>query len=243
MLTIGICDDNPHFAQALMKKLHELCAYNLSERIDCKVIPSFGAAEEVVNYLKKQQINILFLDIDMPGVNGFKLAEHLCQTHPDTIIIFVSSYEDFVYSSFEYSPFRFLRKAHLNQELPLAFQKVIEKCLLDKEVLAFNTIEGEQLLRIKDIVLFEVQKNYYAIKTTSSKVYKCRGTLNSVEELVCQYDFYRVQSSYIINYEHVSNIENDCLVMKTGETISISRRKLNAFRNEYMKFIRRRITK
>lgn len=243
MLSIGICDDNPHFAQTLMKKLHELCAYNLSERIDCKIIPSFGAADEVISYLKKQPINILFLDIDMPRVNGFKLAEYLCSTHPDIIIIFVSSHEDFVYSSFEYSPFRFLRKAHLNQELPLTFKKVIDKCLLDKEVLAFNTTEGEQLLRIKDIVLFEGQKNYFLIKTTSSTTHKCRGTLNSVEELVKQYDFYRVQSSYVINYEHITNIENDYITMKTGEVINISRRKSNSFKSEYMQYIRRRITK
>lgn len=241
MLTIGICDDNPHFAQALTKKIHELCALNLSERVDCKVIPSFGTANEVINYLKKYAINILFLDIDMPGINGFKLAEYLCSNYPDTVIIFVSSYEDFVYSSFEYCPFRFLRKAHLNQELPLTFKKVIDKCLLDKEVLSFNTTDGERLLRIKDIVLFEGQKNYFAIKTTNSIIYKCRGTLNSVEEIVKQYDFYRVQSSYIISYEHITNAENDYVTMKTGESISISRRKLNSFKLAYMQYIRRRI--
>ena len=243
MLTIGICDDNPHFAQTLIKKLHELCAFNLSERINCKILPSFGSADAVLDYLKKQSINILFLDIDMPTVNGFKLAEHLCSTHPDTIIIFVSSYEDFVYSSFEYSPFRFLRKTHLNQELPITFKKVIDKCMLDKEVLSFNTTEGEQLLRIKDIIFFEGQKNYFNIKTTSATIYRCRGTLNSVEELVKQYDFYRVQSSYIINYEHIVNVENDYVTMKTGEIINISRRKSNIFKSEYMKYIRRRITK
>ncbi len=243
MLTIGICDDNPHFAMTLTKKLYELCVYNLSERIDCKVIPAFGSASDVIKHLKKQSINILFLDIDMPNINGFKLAEYLCKNHPDTVIIFVSSYEDFVYSSFEYCPFRFLRKAHLNQELPITFKKVIDKCLLDKETLSFDTTEGEELLRIKDIVLFEGQKNYFAIKTTNSKTYKCRGTLNSVEELVTPYDFYRIQSSYIINYEHISNVENDCVIMKTGENINISRRKLNSFKTAYMQFIRRRITK
>ena len=243
MLTIGVCDDNPYFAMTLTKKIHELCTYTLPDHIDCKILPAFGSANDVIKYLDNRAINILFLDIDMPDINGFKLAEHICLFHPDTIIIFVSSYEDFVYSSFEYCPFRFLRKAHLNQELPLTFKKIIDKCFFDKEALCFNTTEGEQLLRIKDIVFFEGQKNYFAIRTTSSSIYKCRGTLNSVEELVKQYDFYRVQSSYIINYAHITTFENDSITMKTGEIINISRRKSNSFKSEYMKYIRRRITK
>ena len=243
MLTIAICDDNPQFAKILSQKIHALCAYNLSEHIDCQVVPSFGSGEQVLNYLKKQSINILFLDIDMPIMNGFKLAEHIRQDSPDTIIIFVSAYEEFVYSSFEYCPFRFLRKAHLDQELPITFKKVIEKCLLDKEILSFNTTEGEVILRIKDIVFFEGQKNYYLIHTTSSTLYKCRGTMESVEQLVKKYDFFRIHAAFIVNEEHIENLSNDGLVtMKNKKVITISKRRMANFKDSYMKFIRRRIT-
>ena len=119
MLTIAICDDNPQFAKILAKKINSLCAHNLPERVDCQIAPIFGSAENVLQFLQTQAIHILFLDIDMPKINGFKLAEYLCKHYPETIIIFVSSYEEFVYSSFEYCPFRFLRKSHLEQELPI----------------------------------------------------------------------------------------------------------------------------
>ena len=67
----------------------------------------------------------------MPSINGFDLSKVLCEKHPGLIIIFVSSYEDFVYSSFEYCPFRFLRKTHLNDELEITLSKAIEKlCLI-----------------------------------------------------------------------------------------------------------------
>ncbi len=243
MLSFGICDDNLHFAAVLMKKLHELCALHLPERVDCRILPSFGCADDVMTFMKSQQINVLFLDIDMPKVNGFRLAEHISANYPETIIIFVSSYEDFVFSSFEYSPFRFLRKSHLTEELPLTFKKVIDKCLLEKETLSFVSTDGEQLLRAKDIILFEAQKNYYVVKTTSPTSYKCRGTLGSVEESVKNFDFYRVNSSYIINLEHMAKVENDFVTMKTGEVISISRNKSTLFKSEYMQYLRRRITK
>lgn len=243
MLTIAVCDDNPHFAMTLSKKLHELCAYNLSERIECQIAPTFNFADDVIGYLKYNPIDVLFLDIDMPKVSGFKLAEYLCEEYPDTVIIFVSSYEDFVYSSFEYCPFRFLRKSHLNQELPITFKKVIDKCLLDKETIAFDTTDGELLFRVKDIVYFEGQKNYFLIKTVSGNAYKCRGTLNSVEKTVEKYDFFRIHSSFIVNFEHIENVENESVMMKNGQRINIGRNKIGLFKSSYMQFIRRRIAK
>ena len=71
MLTIAVCDDNPRFAHQLAAKLRELCALQLPDRIDCSIAPAFGSGEDVLRYLQDHIINILFLDIDMPEMNGF----------------------------------------------------------------------------------------------------------------------------------------------------------------------------
>ena len=180
----------------------------------------------------------------MPKINGFKLAEYLCKHYPETIIIFVSSYEEFVYSSFEYCPFRFLRKSHLEQELPITFQKVIEKCLSDNEIITVLSTEGEQILRTKDIVFIEGQKNYFMIYTTTNKTYKCRGTMDFANQLVCEYDFFRIHAAYIVNEEHIDSIDNSGYVkMKNGKIIDISKRRFSAFKDDYMQFIRRRFSR
>lgn len=241
MWTLGICDDDPHFALELSKRLRELCAVKLPERIDCRILSSFGFAEEVLAYLKTKTINVLFLDIDMPGTNGFQLAEIIREKHPDTVIIFVSAYDDFVYSSFAYSPFRFLRKAHLSRELPATVDSLIRQYWFDKEMLSFETIEGGEWLRIKDVILFEGQRNYFVIKTASGKEYKCRGTLNSVEGVVSKYDFFRVQSSFIVNLEHIEKVEGDRLLMRSGEVITLGRKKRDPFKTAYMEYILRRV--
>lgn len=244
MLTIAVCDDNPQFAHRLTQKLRELCAYHIPDRIDCRITPAFGSGEDVLTYLREHAINVLFLDIDMPGMNGFRLASGLRETSPDTIIIFVSAYEDFVYSSFEYAPFRFLRKSHLEEELPDTLQKVVEKCILDSEALPFETTEGEMLLRLKDIMYFEGEKNYYNIHMTQGIVYRCRGTMTSVEAMVKKYDFFRVHASCMVNHEHIRSIRDEGSVyMKNGALISVSRRKMTEFREAYMQFTRRRLTR
>lgn len=241
MWTLGICDDDPHFALELSKRLRDLCAVKLPERIDCRVLSSFSSAAEVLAFLENNTINVLFLDIDMPGTNGFQLAEIIREKYSDTVIIFVSAYDDFVYSSFAYSPFRFLRKTHLSAELPAAMDSLIRRYWFDQEMLSFETTEGGEWLRIKDIVLFEGQRNYFVVGTVSGKAYKCRGTLNSVEDAVSKYDFFRVQSSYIVNLEHVEKLDGDRILMRSGEEITIGRQKRSLFRTAYMEFIRRRI--
>ena len=244
MITIAVCDDNPSFAKLLRQQLQKLCVYNLPDRIDYSIAPVFCSGDDVVDYLQNNRIDILFLDIDMPHTDGFTLAKMLCDTYPDTIIIFVSSYEEYVYSSFEYCPFRFLRKSHLSQELDMTFQKVIEKCILNNETLIFDTADGETILRVKDIIYFEGQKNYYNIHTMSGKTYKCRGTMESVEKRTEHFDFFRTHSAYIVNLEHIDTINNKgWLVMRNSQKLSISLRRLSSFKAIYMQFIRRRISK
>lgn len=242
MITFAICDDNPFFAGILSQKIHQLCAYTLPERIDCHIAPTFGSAQDVLKYLETYSINVLFLDIDMPEINGFKLTEKLCKNYPDIVIIFVSAHDDFVYSSFEYCPFRFLRKSHLEQELPATFQKVIDKCILDNETVTFNTTYGEQILRLKDILYIESDRNYFIIYTASRKTYQCRGTLGSVEQLTQKYDFFRIHAAYIVNEEHIENFNNDgYVIMKDSKRIDISRRRLTSFKESYMSFVRKRV--
>lgn len=243
MLTIAVCDDNPQFSKLLVTKLRQLCAYTLPERILCRVEHPFGSANEVLHYLSVRSINILFLDIDMPEISGFELAQTIKERCPETIIIFVSAYDNFVYSSFEYSPFRFLRKSHLEEELTVTFQKVIEKCILDDETLTFQTTEGEVILRLRDILYIEGDKNYFVIHSITTD-YRCRGTMATAEKMTAPYDFFRIHSAFIINLEQVDCIDNMGFVrMKDGRALGISRRKIAAFRDAYMQFTRRRFAR
>ena len=245
MLTIAVCDDNPQFAGMLVKKLRQLCVYCLPDRIDCKIISEFSSANQVLEYITDNFIHILFLDIDMPRINGFGLAEKLREKYPDIIIVFVSSYENFVFNSFEYNPFRFLRKSHLEQELPITFQKIIEKCIVDKETITFNTTEGKQIIRIKDILYFEGNKNYVNIHCKADINYKCRGTVTEMEQMMNKYDFYRVHPAFVVNLDNIEYIDKKgfCVNINNRDALRVSRRKMPEFKECYMEFIRRRYLK
>lgn len=240
MLKIAVCDDNIQFAQILVEKIRTLCATTVSERILCEIVTAFTTADSVVDYLKDNTIDLLFLDIEMPGRHGFSLAKELNKLYPDIVIVFVSAHNKYVFKSFDFSPLCFLRKNKLEEELPSAFKRAIEKCMYSKDTLDFSTTDGDITLRISDIIYIESQKNYFMIHCKHD-TFKCRGTISKIEQLVKDYDFCRIHAAYLVNFTNLSRQNNEnTILMTNGDILPISQRRYSTFKNDYQKFIRRR---
>ena len=243
MIRIVICDDDPCFAATLTDGLTALAA-RYEDGMDLKIGPTFTSPELVLSFMEKMEFDIIFLDIDMPRITGFELAAKISDKNPKTLIIFVSAYDNFVYQSFAYSPFRFLRKLHLKEELPSAFEKAIERCLSETQTLTFNSTDGNVTLRPSDILYFENNKNYYNIYCENGAVYKCRGTIKALEGVCSDKRFFRAHSAYIVNLEHIAETQNSTtVIMKNKTVISVPAPRRTEFKEAYMKFVRRRYSR
>lgn len=243
MIRIVICDDDPCFAATLTDELTALAAKYEGD-LDLKIGPTFTSPELVLSFMEQMDFDIIFLDIDMPKITGFDLAAKISEKDPKALIIFVSAYDNYVYQSFAYSPFRFLRKLHLKEELPSAFDKAIEKCLSETQALSFNSTEGNITLRPSDILYFENDKNYYNIYCENGAIYKCRGTIKALESICTDKRFFKIHSAYIINLEHVSETHSSSAVtMKDGTVLSVAAPRRSEFKETYMKFVRRRYSR
>ncbi|MCM1193508.1 MAG: response regulator [Butyrivibrio sp.] len=112
---VGICDDRAEDIErinaALIKGLKEIGQpLKLLYR-------SFQSGGELYEAACRDSFDLLFLDIEMPGMNGFELAEKLCRECPGTYLVFVSAYENLVFNVFEYDSIWFVRKGNLEEEL------------------------------------------------------------------------------------------------------------------------------
>lgn len=244
MISVAICDNNLQFCRLLTRKLRDISVSTLPDRYDCTFAPEFCSANELLEYVKHHSIDILFLDIDMPEMSGFELAGVLKDRYPDIIIIFVSAYDGYVYSSFKFNPFRFLRKSKLEKELPEAFTKAIEKCAEDEETICFHSIDGDVYLRAKNILYLESDRNYFVVFCVSGEQYKCRGTLTSVEKELAGLGFFRIHAAYIINEEHIKTVQNNnAVLMNDGKYINVSRSKSAYFKEWYSGVLRRKLTR
>lgn len=240
MIVFAVCDDDIAFAGLLSKHLRRLTV-KFPDEIESQ-IRTFYSASQVLNYLKQDPIHILLLDIDMPGTNGFELAEILHKRSPSTIIVFVSAYDNYVYESFMFNPFCFLRKTHLKEELDNVIQKVVQKFFETNETMLFSTVESDINIRIQDIVYIESVKNYYEIHCGKNTVCRCRGTLSSIETALAKHNFYRIHHAFLVNMLNIRSVDaNRTLELIDGTNISVSSRKWTGFKKIYMEFARKRV--
>ncbi len=240
MIVFAVCDDDAVFAKILTNHLRRLFV-GLPDEIEC-LAQTFLSSEQVLRYIEKKSIHILFLDIDMPGKNGFELAKILQKKSPSTIIVFVSAYDSYVYDSFRFSPFCFLRKTHLKEELNDTVQRVLKKFLESSETMVFSTVYGDVKLRIQDIVYIESVKNYYEIHCDEKSVFRCRGTITSAEAAISKYSFYRIHTAFLINMENIRLVgANREIEMTDGTRHFVSLRKWKGFYEAYMNFSRKRV--
>ena len=239
MFNIALCDDNTQFLTLLESTIRQECARLIPEELGCVVGPSFGTAQEVLSYIKNYPIDVLFLDIDMPKITGFDLAKILCKEYKSTIIVFMSAYDNFVYDSFEFSPFAYLRKNCISDEIPRVLSRIVEKLTEPTKQLTLCTREGNMSFYLKDILYFESRHNDYTIHCTNKRNYECRGTLSQVEKSISHFSFFRIHSAFLVNMEYVDRVVKNSYILIKGQQIPIAQRRIIEFKKAYMEYTRR----
>lgn len=244
MINIAVCDDQPIHLRKLLEMIKRVCLYKIPEKLDCRSYDGFYSADKVITFLRNNMIDILFLDIEMEGMNGFELASVLNKEFPHIIIIFVSAYENYVYNAFEYAPFRFLRKPRLEEELEPALIAAVESLISINKKIELKTSDGTFETRLADIIYFESKKNYLLAHLIGNKIYRFRNTITGIVEELQNDDFYKIHQAYVINLANIKRISGYSeVLMCNGKVLPISSRNAPGFKKAYMDYTNRRIAK
>lgn len=238
MFNIVFCDDNERFLVDLNNVMEDECKKYLADGEEIVLGPSFGNGEKAINYIRKHHVDVLFLDIDMPKLTGFDVAKVVCREYPHIKIIFMSAYDNFVYSSFDFYPFAYLRKKQISKELPMVINRLVNKMNESTKHLMLTTTSGIKRVAISMITYAESKKNYYKVHMLQGKQYECRGTLTGLENDLQDSDFFRVHSAYLVNLEHIEKILENSFVQVNNDTIPIAQKRIQEFKRVYMEYIR-----
>ena len=135
MIQVAICDDEKKVSDEIADKVQDTFL-----RLNCrtelfKTDDPFALTE----HIKDSKPDILFLDIDMPRLSGMDIAQFLIDSGADTLLIFVTSHDALVYSSFRYHPFGFIRKSHFDEEIDSVAQSIVHELQKKTECFAFRT--------------------------------------------------------------------------------------------------------
>ena len=241
MIKAILIDDEFHCVETLSLLIGEYCPeVHVMER--CK------SAKEGLAAVKKHDPALIFLDIEMPVMNGFEFLEQF--TEISFAVIFTTSYDQYAIKAIRFSALDYLLKPIDPIELVSAIKKVQEQRhlplaeqfqMLLKQVhgknssfnkIAVPTSEGFELLPADQVVYCEADDNYtHLFLKNKSKIVACR-TLKEMEEQLIDFNFFiRVHHSYMVNLNEVTKYirgEGGYLVMSDGTSVNVSRSRKDA---------------
>lgn len=230
LMVVAICDDDSLFRTELKTLIIE---YKQSKRIAVDVY-EFENGNDLLE--SKDIFDIIFIDYQMPGLDGLETARELRKRNYICSIIFITSYPQFILDSFEVQPFRFFIKPMKNNKILSAMDSYLMQQKLLNPILIVE--EGTQYrIKTEDIIYLEaIGKN--CLIRTREHTYKSSKTLSKIEEVLPTHCFYRIHKSYIVNMYCIDSISKNEILMINGEKTIISRTMLSTFKKTYSNFIK-----
>lgn len=240
MLSAIIIDDELKGRIALKQKLQDYCPV-------VEVLGEASDGAEGIEMIEKFRPRIIFLDIEMPRMDGFEMLRQI--GHKDFHIIFTTAYDQYAIKAIKYAAFDYLLKPVDIEELKAAVDRVHQQTtqLTPKKLetlehnlqslhtlnkLAIPTLEGYLFFDISHIVHLEAQSNYTAIYFTDYPKLIASRTLKDFEDLLPPDVFFRPHHSHIINLNYIKRyIKGDGgqIEMQNGNFVTVARRKKEEF--------------
>lgn len=234
MLRIAICDDDRTDAERIGTAITEYLE-TTGKQYSCQAFLSGKALEYEVE--DGQTFDLLFLDIELGEEDGFALAERLQSELPAALLVFVSSYEKYVYDSFKLQPFRFLPKRCLTQMLPETFSSAVtERKRREEHFLLLENGQGVEKIPLENIAYIRQEGKYACIVKTDGTQSRVRRTLKSLTEELPEELFLQIDRGYLCNVTKVTQVKNDKLTLATGEEFYVSSGRLRELKDKVMEY-------
>ncbi|MGB8451889.1 MAG: LytTR family DNA-binding domain-containing protein [Anaerocolumna sp.] len=212
---------------------------------------TFTDSVEALIYLLKNKTDALFLDIEMPNINGMYLAEQILHVYPKTKICFVTAYNDFAVKAFEINAIDYILKPYLETRIADCIKKMsLSKANNDKiqsisdnykyelDIICGFDDEDVVLLGFQDVYYIEVINRNIFIHT-GDKTYRGNKTLNFYEDKLRNRSFFRTHKCYIVNLEKISrfkpriNYTYDMFFKDIKDIVPISRNKVKELKTYF----------
>ena len=235
MITIAICDDDKNFTKELKNALGK-CAENTIANMKCSV---FYQGKDAIEEFKTNSCDAIFLDIDMPEINGFQIAKTLKMINPNCIIIFCSNHNELVFDSFEYEPLWFLCKDNFETKLEVIFEKLIAKIQLQNEEFVIKKKDDIFRVKYKDISYVTIFHHNVQIHK-KEKTIEFRGNLSDFEENFFKKNFIKVNSGCLVNLEEIYRIQDNQIILNNREIITISRSRKKEVKESFFSYLERK---
>ncbi|MGK0430201.1 MAG: two-component system LytT family response regulator [Psychroserpens sp.] len=240
MIKAVIVDDEPKAIQGLSWELT-----NFSK--DIEIIETFSSPEDAIKYLNVNTPDCLFLDIQMPTMDGFQFLEKL--TKKDFPVVITTAYDEYAIKALKHEAIDYLLKPVDSDDLKDTIQKInkyntrfnnsskIEEVLVsfnekfDKKKITINTDGKLIFLDIDDILFVESDGNYSTIVTNNQQKIVITKKLKEVDAILPDHYFFRIHNSFIVNLKKIKEFvkSEGYVVMESNHRIPVARQRKSDF--------------
>ena len=231
-----ICDDDNLFIQKLQSYLQ---LFFRQHHLTLPEIITFTSGEELLSYTGR--IDILFLDIEMPRMNGIYVGNILKRRNENIIIFVVTSYSEYLDEAMRFHVFRYLSKPLEKQRLFRNMKDALALYHSLSKNIALETKDKILTLSVNDIVFIEANGRKIIVHTITHDYESIRNMQYWLEALP-QNCFIQSHRSFIVNLKHVSDFNHDLIHLGNGQfTAYLTKRKYTEFKNAYLLYLESRV--
>lgn len=233
-MRIALCDDEKQFAQSLCERLGSLGGSDL-------LISVYLSGSELVREMSSgRRFDAVFLDIEMPGLNGLEAAKKLRELGGELSIVFLTSHTELAMEGYEVDALRFLPKDCSDKKLVEAL-KAIEREQDIKPNIVLRQKGEEHIISPDRIILVEADNNTVHFRLDSEDI-SVRMKLAEALELLgkASQDFVKVHRCIIVNLGHVKKYTAKEILLDNGQSVPVSKGCTAEFKERMFAFVRLR---
>lgn len=250
MIRIAICDDNEKEQQIIQT----MCESFFEDNPEEHEYTFFSSGEEVLEYCKKNQntrIDLLFLDVEMPGISGIETKDLIVKQPWVWRIVFVSSHKEQVFDSFGLKTLGFVVKPPSQQEIHKWIDVVLED--MEENVLVelkSSDRDKGQVVRMESIAYIKAAGNYtevylYPEGKEAEQFVLLVKKIGELESEMAHLPIVRVHKSYMVNLANIKDLKKEVVLQNRKEKIPIGRMYKEEIKKQYIEYgrekVRRRI--
>lgn len=220
-----IVDDEPMPGKMLVELINKHC-------FEIEETHHETSPHEALERLKNEHFDIVFLDVEMPGMNAFELLDQI-DLPRDTVVIFVTAYSNYAVDAFKANAAYYILKPVVKEELIKAVRKAsahLQKGSLNNKearVGSISVYDGEnyQIIHNEDIIRIEADGSYAKVICTDGRSLLSSKRLGHYEKQLDDKGFYRCHHSHLINLQHllkVSKGKSPVLTLKNDQVVPLS---------------------
>ena len=232
MLKVAVCDDEKIY----LKKIENMLKVMLDNNgVSFYEIDTYLSGKDFLHNNKIFEYDVIFLDINMPEINGLEVARKIRENRPDVLLVFITAFMDYALEGYKMEVIRFLLKDMLEEMLPECVETVIRKLSLQARKIKYNFMEGQKELPVDSIYFIESQRHKLIFHVLDSKLvqYSLYGKLDDVGTDLLPYGFLRIHKSFLVNTKYIQNIVNYKVQLNSGMILPVPRERFTKIKERY----------